>query len=175
MNRYEFEDLISDYLEGGMSFKKTKEFEAFLDNNEEAELLVNNVRNSISNLNRLDKIVISNGFNEKLLSIIEHKKPINIDSKKSIYGFSPLNAAIFSTLCISIIFFSYSLIRPSNVFSTDRSENVNFLNENYKSSINSSLITDDNNLSSSVKEDSLKKSDKKYKVNKANKIKFVNN
>ena len=123
----------------------------------------------------LDKIVVSNGFNEKLLSIVKHKKSINIDSKKSIYGFSPLNAAIFSTLCISIIFFSYSLIRPSNVFSTDRSENVNFLNENYKSSINSSLITDDNNLSSSVKEDSLKKSDKKYKVNKANKIKFVNN
>ena len=175
MNRYEFEDLISDYLEGEMSFKKTKEFESFLDNNEESKLLVNNVRNSISNLNRLDKIVVSNGFNEKLLSIVKHKKSINIDSKKSIYGFSPLNAAIFSTLFISIIFFSYSLIRPSNVFSPSISEEAKLLNKNYKSSINSSLITNDNNLSSSVKEDSLKKSDKKYKVNKGNKIKFVNN
>ena len=61
MNRYEFEDLISDYLEGKMTFKRIKEFESFLKSNEESRTLVNNVRNSISDLNKLDKIV------EKLL------------------------------------------------------------------------------------------------------------
>ena len=48
MNRYEFEDLISDYLEGKMTFKRIKEFESFLKSNEESRTLVNNVRNSIS-------------------------------------------------------------------------------------------------------------------------------
>ena len=68
MNRYEFEDLISDYLEGKMTFKKIKEFESFLESNEESRTLVNNVRNSITDLNRLDRVVASTSFNEKLLS-----------------------------------------------------------------------------------------------------------
>ena len=175
MNSYEFEDLISDYLDGEMSFKKTKEFESFLENNEEAKLLVNNVRKSILDLNGLDKAVVSNGFNEKLLSIVKHKKPTIINSKNSIYGFSPLNAAIFLTLCLSIMFLSYSLYMPSNDFIPNMSENTRSLDEDHKNSVNSNLITDDNNLYPSVGQDSLKKSDKKYKVNKANKIKFVNN
>ena len=78
MNRYEFEDLISDYLEGKMTFKKRREFESFIENNEESRLLVNNMRNSISDLNRLDRIVVSNGFNEKLLSKLRKIKKISI-------------------------------------------------------------------------------------------------
>ena len=87
MNRYEFEDLISDYLEGKMTFKKIKEFESFLESNEESKTLVNNVRNSITDLNRLDKVVASTSFNEKLLSKLKNKKPININDDKSLYGF----------------------------------------------------------------------------------------
>ena len=30
MNRYEFESLISDYIEGELSFKKRKELEAYM-------------------------------------------------------------------------------------------------------------------------------------------------
>ena len=39
MNRYEFENLISDYLEGELSFSKRKEFESYLEENEDAKLL----------------------------------------------------------------------------------------------------------------------------------------
>ena len=175
MNRYEFEDLISDYLEGKMTFKKRREFESFIENNEESRLLVNNVRNSISDLNRLDRIVVSNGFNEKLLSKLKYTNQINIDYKKNIYGFSPLNAAIFSTLFMAIIFFSYSLIVPRNVFSPSRSESTNVINEENQNSINSKLTIDDNNFASELLIDSLKESHKNYKVDKNNKIKFINN
>ena len=175
MNRYEFEDLISDYLEGKMTFKKIQEFESFLENNEESRTLVNNVRNSISDLNRLDKVVVSSGFNEVLLSKIKNKKPTYINDDKSFYGFSPRDAALFSTLCFAILFFSYSLIESENDFPPNLSSRTNMIDEERQSSKNPELRRGDNNFASDASPDSLKKSDKKYKANKNNKIKFVNN
>jgi hypothetical protein len=175
MNRYEFEDLISDYLEGKMTFKKIKEFESFLENNEESRTLVNNVRNSISDLNRLDKVVVSTRFNEKLLSKLKNKKPININDDKNFYGFSPIDAAMFSTLCFAIIFFSYSLIDFENDFSPSLSESTKFIDENHQNFKSPKLRKSDNNFASDAPLDSLKKKDRKYKPNKNNKIKFVNN
>ena len=137
MNRYEFEDLISDYLEGKMTFKKIKEFESFLESNEESRTLVNNVRNSITDLNRLDKVVASTSFNEKLLSKLKNKKPININDDKSLYGFSPRDAVAFSTLCLAIIFFSYLLIDFENDYPPSLSESANIIDDkpqNFKSS-----------------------------------------
>ena len=175
MNRYEFEDLISDYLEGKMTFKKIKEFESFLESNEESRTLVNNVRNSITDLNRLDKVVASTSFNEKLLSKLKNKKPINIKDDKSLYGFSPRDAVIFSTLCLAIIFFSYSLIDFENDFSPSLSESTKFIDENRQNFKNSKLKKGDNKFASEAPLDSLKKKDKKYISNKNNRIKFVNN
>ena len=175
MNRYEFEDLISDYLEGKMTFKKIKEFEKFLENNEESRTLVDNIRNSISDLNRLDKIVVSTRFNEKLLSKLKNKKPININDDKKFYGFSPRDAAMFSTLCLAIIFFSYSLLDFENDFSTSLSESTNIIDEKRQYFKSPKLRKGNNNFASDASLDSLKKSDKKYKANKNNKIKFVNN
>ena len=175
MNRYEFEDLISDYLEGKMTFKKISEFEAFLENNEESKTLVNNVRDSISDLNRLDKVVVSTRFNEKLLSKIKNKKSFDISEDKSFYGFSPRDGAMFSILCLAIIFFSYSLIDFENDFSPSLSESTNIIDDKRQNFKSSKLRKGDNSFASDATLDSLKKSDKKYNVNKNNKIKFVNN
>jgi len=175
MNRYEFEDLISDYLEGKMTFKKIKEFESFLESNEESRTLVNNVRNSITDLNRLDKVVASTSFNEKLLSKLKNKKPININDVKSLYGFSPRDAVAFSTLCLAIIFFSYLLIDFENDYPPSLSESANIIDDKPQNFKSSKLRKGDNNYASDATPDSLKKIDKKYKANKNNKIKFVNN
>ena len=175
MNRYEFEDLISDYLEGKMTFKKIKEFESFLKNNEEYRILVNNVRNSILDLNGLDKVVVSTRFNEKLLSKLKNEKSININDDKNIFGFSLRDAAMFSTLCLSIIFLSYSLIDFGNDFSPSLSESTKPIDENRQNFKSSKLRKGYNNFASDSPLDSLKKSDKKYNANKNNKIKFVNN
>ena len=48
MNRYEFENLISDYLEGELSFSKRKEFESYLEENEDAELLFLRVKDTLN-------------------------------------------------------------------------------------------------------------------------------
>ena len=47
MNRYEFEDKISDYLDNQLSISERKEFESFLENDDEAQVLLESVRNTI--------------------------------------------------------------------------------------------------------------------------------
>ena len=50
MNRYEFENLISDYLEGELSFSKRKEFESYLEENEDARSLFLRVKNTLNDM-----------------------------------------------------------------------------------------------------------------------------
>ena len=40
MNRYQFEDLISEYVENELSLSKRIEFEAYLEENTDAQYLV---------------------------------------------------------------------------------------------------------------------------------------
>ena len=70
MNRYEFENLISDYLEGELSFSKRKEFEFYLEENEDAKLLFFRVKNTLNDMKNAEKISTSENFNSKLLSKI---------------------------------------------------------------------------------------------------------
>ena len=56
MNRYEFENLISDYLEGELSFSKRKEFESYLEKNEDAKSLFFGVKNTLNHMKNVEKI-----------------------------------------------------------------------------------------------------------------------
>ena len=71
MNRYEFENLISDYLDGSMSFNKQKEFEQYMEQDSDAAYLVKNIRNTISDMNELKQVKTSDNFNNKLLSRVK--------------------------------------------------------------------------------------------------------
>ena len=53
MNRYEFEDLISDYIENSLSLSKRKEFENYLTEDPEAQSLVDHVRSTIDQLRNI--------------------------------------------------------------------------------------------------------------------------
>ena len=68
MNRYEFENLISDYLDGSIPFKKRKEFEDYMKDDSGAESQVRNIKTTISDMNNLHKVKAADNFNEKLLS-----------------------------------------------------------------------------------------------------------
>ena len=50
MNRYQFEDLISDYLENKLSIPKRKEFEDFLDLNSECRVIVESVKYTLNSI-----------------------------------------------------------------------------------------------------------------------------
>ena len=64
MNRYEFENLISEYLDGSIPFKKRIEFEDYMKDDKDAEFLVRNIKTTISEMNNLQKVKAADNFNE---------------------------------------------------------------------------------------------------------------
>ena len=71
MNRYQFEDLISEYIENELSLSKRKEFEAYLEENPEARSLVDSVRYTMDTMRSLPKVKASPKFNERLMTRIK--------------------------------------------------------------------------------------------------------
>ena len=67
MNRYQFEDSISDYLENKLNLSQRKEFEAFLEENHDASELVNSIRINLEIMKKIPPIQVNKGFNERLL------------------------------------------------------------------------------------------------------------
>ena len=73
MNRYQFENLISDYLDGELSFSKRKEFESYLEENEDSKLLFIRVKKTLNHMKNAEKISTADNFNSKLLSKIKER------------------------------------------------------------------------------------------------------
>jgi len=173
MNRYEFESLISDYIEGELSFNKREEFEAYIEENISAKILLNDVKKTLNEMNNFKGVATSDDFNSKLLLKVKDKTSIIGNNKNSIFGFTPFYASIFSSLCIAIFILGYTFIpNSSDILS----------NTNYSNNLNQKMIDDpvlkkynsDVDLASDASADSVKENDKNYKIGKNNKIKFVN-
>ena len=92
MNRYEFEDLISDYLENELSFSKRKEFENYLKNNPPAENLLKSVKFYKQKISLLPKLKASETFTDDLLKKIKTKSissKMHRSKNSSLQGFLP--------------------------------------------------------------------------------------
>ena len=173
MNRYQFENLISDYLEGELSFSKRKEFESYLEENEDAKLLVFKVKNTLSDMKNAEKISTSENFNSKLLLKIKGKTPLISNHRSNIFGLSPLYASIFSSLCLPVIFISYSLIAPKPVSNSNLEYSLVPIDKS-KKPVQSQIVNNNTSFTADDKSDSLDVNTKEYQQNKNNKIKFVN-
>tara|TARA_B100000575_G_C22975856_1_gene563186 strand:+ start:174 stop:695 length:522 start_codon:yes stop_codon:yes gene_type:complete len=114
MNRYQFEDLISDYVENKLTFSKRKDVEKYLKENPKDVSKLNQVRENICFLQSLPKTKVSTDFDRKLKdrikkeSIKPPKKRIFTD--KSIFGFKPINFSFFTFLICFSVFLSYQFI-----------------------------------------------------------------
>tara|TARA_B100001115_G_scaffold81413_1_gene59988 strand:+ start:133 stop:657 length:525 start_codon:yes stop_codon:yes gene_type:complete len=111
MNRYEFEDLISDYMENELSFSKRKEFENYLNNNPQAKSLVKSIKFYKQKISLLPKLKASETFTDNLLKKIETKSisSKNIGVKSVFAGFSPANISFLTGLFLAFIVVSYQL------------------------------------------------------------------
>ena len=116
MNRYQFEDLISEYIDNELPLGKRKEFEDYLNNNTGAEALVNSIRSNINNVKGLPKVKASKTFNDRLLDRIK-SEPDGIKSqspnKWMIAGFTPLHASFMTGLLMAFVFISIQIFSPS--------------------------------------------------------------
>ena len=173
MNRYEFENLISDYLDGELSFSKRKEFESYLEENEDAKLLLIRVKNTLNDMKNAEKISTSDNFNSKLLSKIKDKVPLMPNYRSNFFGLSPLYASIFSSLCLVVIFISYSLIVPRPISNSNLEYSLVPIDKSQKVA-QSRIVKNNTSFTENDKSDSLDVNTKEYKPNKNNKIKFVN-
>ena len=113
MNRYQFEDLISDYLENKLSIPKRKEFEGFLNSNAECKEIVESVKNNMDLIRSLNPISVSDGFmdglNRKLE--IEKNKPVSSShAGRTYFGFTPVYASIFSVALVCFIWLGIQLL-----------------------------------------------------------------
>ena len=90
MDRFEFEDLISAYIENDLPLNKRKDFEAYLYKNPSQNQLVKQIANNMKALKKLPKISSTNNFNKKLIERIKSSdRGINttITNRGNIFGF----------------------------------------------------------------------------------------
>ena len=147
MNRYQFEDLISEYIENELSLKKRKEFESF-------------------NENILEKIS-KNDFQ------FNHVKSKNTYFGFSLFDFSIISSFAIAFIILSIQLFSLSTGNQivKNEFLADKNESSTYIDSN-----SNGLANVRQNLSKvQMEEDSLD-IDKtiKLKKNFSKKIQLVN-
>ena len=124
MNRYEFEDLISDYIDNSLTLSKRKEFENYLTEDLEAQSLVDQVSNTIDQLKNIQKVKVSDHFNDHLMKRIKNEKSklrLNpIPNQKRFLGFSPLYASLMTGLTIAFFIVSLQLFGPDKDTSTSQ-------------------------------------------------------
>ena len=121
MKRYEFEDLVSDYLENSLSLKKRKDFELYLSENPESAEIVDKVKNTIIQMKSVERVTTSVDFMDRLMNKIQVSKNDTmqyIANQSTIFGFTPLYASVMSSLVLSLVFVGFQLFSPDLPLST---------------------------------------------------------
>ena len=112
MNRYQFEDLISDYIENKIKPKDKIEFEKYVENNIEAKALLDSIRNNIDQMNDSFKIQVGKYFDEDLLLKIKNqsqKKEKLRSSNTFLFGFNLSQLTVMVGLLILFLFATFEL------------------------------------------------------------------
>ena len=177
MNRYQFEDLISSYIDNEITLSKRKEFERYMKDNPDSEKLVRTIKGNIVKLNQIPRLKVKSSFNDTLKSKIDDLKsnPRLGKDRNLIFGFSPLNASLLSGLFICFIIITFQLINPN--FDYQQTSESQFVNNEL-----SKDIIPSNNFNKVIDSDlaDVKKDTSKSEINKqdrkdlTNKIQLVN-
>jgi len=122
MERYQFEDLISDYIENKLPVAKRKEFEAFMEENLEAKKQIESIRSLLNSMKDLPEIKTSDNFMENLMKKVEFEKNrpsknkyVNPNRMKTYFGFTPVYATAMSCLIVALVVVALQLM-PTDKF-----------------------------------------------------------
>ena len=122
MERYQFEDLISDYIENKLPVAKRKEFEAFMEENLEAKKQIDSIRSLLNSMKDLPEIKTSDNFMENLMKKVEFEKNrpskniyVNPNRMKTYFGFTPVYATVMSCLIVALVVVALQLM-PTDKF-----------------------------------------------------------
>jgi len=131
MERYKFEDLISDYIENKLPVAKRKEVEAFMEDNPEAKVQMESIRSLMNSMKNLSEIKTSDNFMENLMKKVEFEKNRPSNKKntapgrvKTYFGFTPVYATTMSCLIIALVIIVLQLMPTDNLNSIILPSNI---------------------------------------------------
>lgn len=129
MNRYQFEDLISDYIENKIKSNDKNNFEDYINDNKDARDLVDSIKSNMEAFKNIPKIKVNENFKEKLLFKVKNKKNKIVkkrSSKALMFGFTR-SQLLFSLILVFIFSFtSYELL--SELFYQNSNNNIMITN-----------------------------------------------
>ena len=121
MNRYQFEDLISDYIENKLPIAKRKKLEAFMEANPEAKDQLESIRSLMKSMKKLPEVKTSDEFTEKLMKQVEFEKNRPSAKKyatstvgKTYFGFTPVYATVMTALVVAFVVVGMQLVPKTN-------------------------------------------------------------
>ena len=121
MNRYQFEDLISDYIENKLPIAKRKKLEAFMEANPEAKDQLESIRLLMKSMKKLPEVKTSDEFTEKLMKRVEFEKNRPSAKKyaastvgKTYFGFTPVYATVMTALVGAFVVVGMQLVPKTN-------------------------------------------------------------
>ena len=125
MNRYQFEDLISDYIENKLPIAKRKKLEAFMEANPEAKDQLESIRLLMKSMKKLPEVKTSDEFTAKLMKRVEFeknrpsaKKYVTGRVRKTYFGFTPVYATVMTALVVAFVVVGMQLVPKTNNNST---------------------------------------------------------
>ena len=157
MNCYQFEDLISDYIENKIKPKDKVEFEIYFENNIKAKELLDSIRNNMDEMNSAFKIQVNKDFNKKLSGKIKNKSQKREKLRLSNSFFFGFNLSQLSIMVGLIILFFFATIElnneykinnfEDNVFSSeDNQKTLDEIAKNYQNEkVDTTMINKENN------------------------------
>ena len=130
MNRYDFEDQISAYLDNDLSIEETKEFEKIMDEFPDCREKYLSIRSLVSKINNLPKIKARDSFVDELNMKIAHQTE---NERKGFFSFFPIDlgnlrpapTVAFATVAVILLFTSIRLFDigvPSYLSSGDTTD-----------------------------------------------------
>ena len=125
MNRYQFEDLISDYVENKLPISKRKELEDFMEANPKAKDQLESIRSLMKSMKKLPEVKTSDEFTAKLMKRVEFeknspsaKKYVTGRVRKTYFGFTPVYATVMTALVVAFVVVGMQLVPKINNNST---------------------------------------------------------
>ena len=125
MNRYQFEDLISDYVENKLPISKRKELEDFMEANPKAKDQLESIRSLMKSMKKLPEVKTSDEFTAKLMKRVEFeknrpsaKKYMTSTVRKTYFGFTPVYATVMTALVVAFVVVGMQLVPKINNNST---------------------------------------------------------
>ncbi|HDY74946.1 MAG TPA: hypothetical protein ENH49_00315 [Candidatus Marinimicrobia bacterium] len=105
MDRYQFEDLISDYIENNLSMSQRKEFESYQENHPNAKEQVESIKQLMGSMKSMPVVETSKSFGDNLYKRIALEKEAKsvVKTTRSFAGYTPLMAGLSAVVVIAVV------------------------------------------------------------------------